>query len=992
VRSALLAFLALVASPARAADVTGVTLTSISSGSLSISWTISAQSTPTIVLSTNNFSTTLSSGTLSLGQSATNFINLSANTTYYFQVKNSTEGDAGYTGFNAGKSTSTLATVVVPSAFTGVSKSSIQANWSANGNGAGVRYEAFLSSGAAAMSNGFAGNQSSVTANAFVIFSAGLSVNATYWIEIRALNHNSVAGSTVSVATCTLAEVPSSSPTLSVGQNQISAAWGTNGNPFGTRYIVWVATEATFTTPSASSNTALTSATITGLAPNTTYLLQVQALNFHGGPSTFTPLGSTSTLAIAPSTAGYTSVTVSSFQANWFSPNGPGTRYEAVLSSGPSPSTNGFTGNQSSTTRNAYAAFASLSLATTYYVEVRAVGNADQATAYRSLDSTATLANVPASSAPASVEIGSITARWGISSNPAGIRYEAQISADSGFATLAASSVTFNTFAIFSGLSANTTYYTQVRSVNYYGGASTFTALPTTSTLAVPPSAAEFLQVGVSSFQANWGANGNGSVTRYLAVLSTGASPSANGFSANQSSNTAAVSAVFSGLDANATYYVEVRAINNNGVVTAYAGLGATATLANLPGSASPDVVSSAAITANWTSASNPAGTRYIAEVSDSGFTTVLASSNTGATSATFSGLSPNTTYFFRVRSLNFYGGPSTFTTLPTTASLTAVPAAAAFSSVFVSSLQVNWTAGGNPSGTIYQVVLSSAASPATNGFPGNLIATTTANSSVLSGLTVTTTYYAAVRALNRNSVASAYADLGSTVTAASAGNVSPDAGQTIALNSASGEICIAIPAQAFTQAVSVSAQVPATFPAPSGSDLVGLGAGVDITVTPALQPVAGVDLTLGFTPTAGLDKSRLIIARYDPSRGVWIPLVSTPDAANNRVTARVTHFSLFQVMQAAQFGDLSAVKPFPNPLRPNQGQQAMTFVQLPAGARVRIYSYLGQLLRDLTADNAGMISWDGRSEGGKPLASGVYIALVEGGGTRRKIKVAIER
>ena len=44
-----------------------------------------------------------------------------------------------------------------------------------------------------------------------------------------------------------------------------------------------------------------------------------------------------------------------------------------------------------------------------------------------------------------------------------------------------------------------------------------------------------------------------------------------------------------------------------------------------------------------------------------------------------------------------------------------------------------------------------------------------------------------------------------------------------------------------------------------------------------------------------------------------------------------------------------------PNPLRPvvNQGS-VMTFRNLPAGCRVRIFSYVGEKLVDATADGAG--------------------------------------
>src|ERR1039458_6314406 len=84
-------------------------------------------------------------------------------------------------------------------------------------------------------------------------------------------------------------------------------------------------------------------------------------------------LGLTGTArAAAPSAADFTGVTLSQIQANW-TPNGNpgGSTYVAVLSTGPSPDTNGFSGNQSSTTVNQYAVFPGLALNTTYYIDVR---------------------------------------------------------------------------------------------------------------------------------------------------------------------------------------------------------------------------------------------------------------------------------------------------------------------------------------------------------------------------------------------------------------------------------------------------------------------------------------------------------------------------------------------------------------------------------------------------------------------------------------------
>ncbi|MBI5210041.1 MAG: fibronectin type III domain-containing protein [Elusimicrobia bacterium] len=994
---ATLPLLALPLLPAagRASDVSGTTVAAVTADSLTLRWTIASVSTPTLVLSSTNFQNTLSSGTGTLGQSTTYYGNLSGNTTYWFQVKNSTEDDGGYVGFNAGKATSTLAALPAADAFSGITVSALQANWLSSGNGPGTRYDAVLSTGPAPSTNGFAGNKSSSTSNAFALFNAGLGLNVLYYAETRAVNNNGIPTAYVSLgSTATLSNAPTSAGPTGVDSAQLTVNWGDNGNPSGTTYLAVLSLSAGYAPVIRSSETANTSATFQGLLPNTTYHAQVQSVSRAGAPSTFTALPSTSTLAAAPGAAAFSGVTASAVRANWTSSdNGAGTRYEAILSAAASPSTNGLPGNKSSSTLDTYALFdAGLAVNATYYVEVRAVNNNGVPSAYASLGSTVTLPNAPTPAAPTAVAAGGLTANWTDASNPAGTRYLVRISSDAGFAVRQTSN-TAATSAAFTGLDPGTTYYAQVQAVNFLGGASAFTALPSTSTLAAAPVAAAFSGVTASAVQANW-TSSNGPGTSYEAILSAAASPSTNGLPGNKSSSTFDTYALFNaGLAVNATYYVEVRAVNSNAVPTAYTSLGSTVTLPNAPTSAAPTALAAGGLTANWGDASNPAGTRYLVRISsDAGFA-VRQTSNTAATSAAFTGLLPNTTYFTQVQAVNFAGGASAYAALPSTSTLAAAPGAAAFSGVTVSSVQANWTSSDNGRGVRYEAILSSAGSPSTNGWPGNKSSSTFNTFASFSGLTLTTTYYVDVRAVNNNGVPSAYASLGSTVTNASTDAVAAGEAQTIVLNSPSGEILIDIPAAAFSEAVQVLAQVPASFPA-SAPDSPGLGAGVEITLVPAIQPSSPVTVSIGYAESqlGGIDEKKLIIARYDAPRRVWVPLVSTPDPVGNKVTARTAHFSLFQVVQSSPRDDLSLVRAFPNPLRPNQGQAAMTFINLPAGAKLKVYNYLGQKIRDLGADNAGMASWDGKGRSDKPAASGVYAVLIEGAGAKRTFMVAVER
>jgi hypothetical protein len=86
-----------------------------------------------------------------------------------------------------------------------------------------------------------------------------------------------------------------------------------------------------------------------------------------------------------------------------------------------------------------------------------------------------------------------------------------------------------------------------------------------------------------------------------------------------------------------------------------------TASLAAAPASpvVGPVYVTSAAFT--WSAGANPAGTMFSAEVSSDNFFSLIASSATLGSSATFFGLTPGDQYFFRARAINANSVPSAY-------------------------------------------------------------------------------------------------------------------------------------------------------------------------------------------------------------------------------------------------------------------------------------------------------------------------------------------
>ena len=62
------------------------------------------------------------------------------------------------------------------------------------------------------------------------------------------------------------------------------------------------------------------------------------------------------------------------------------------------------------------------------------------------------------------------------------------------------------------------------------------------------------------------------------------------------------------------------------------------------------------------------------------------------------------------------------------------------------------------------------------------------------------------------------------------------------------------------------------------------------------------------------------------------------------------------------------------------------------AGTAVKIYTYLGELIYEGTADASGLAAWNGKNKGGRLAASDVYLALVQWGGQQKIFKLVVEK
>ena len=426
-----------------------------------------------------------------------------------------------------------------------------------------------------------------------------------------------------------------------------------------------------------------------------------------GSCSVYTALGSTITLANAPSLPStFSNVSAVSLTVSFGANSNPaGTSYTVQISSNPtfSPILN------SSITVLTKAGFTGLNPNTTYYLQALATNFAGTPSAFTNLGSTVT-ANVtpPTTGTILAASTSTITAAWSLSTGATGYTLVAStISTNPPTAIVASSSTALST-ATVSGLIPNATYFLFVNACAS-GACSSYTALGSTITLAnVPALPSTFSNVSPVSLTVSFGANNNPAGTSYTVQISTNPTfvPILN------SSITVPTQATFNGLAPNTTYYLQALATNFAGTVSAFTNLGSTVTAIVLPPTIGPNggvlAASTSTITAAWNlSAGATSYTLVASTISTNPPNVIAASSSTALSTATVSGLLPNTTYFLFVNACAS-GVCSSYTALGSTLTLANAPALpSTFSNINPVGLTVGFGANNNPAGTIYTVQIS---------------------------------------------------------------------------------------------------------------------------------------------------------------------------------------------------------------------------------------------------------------------------------------------
>lgn len=593
-----------------------------------------------------------------------------------------------------------------------------------------------------------------------------LTVGTTYTFRVAAVNAVGAGGwssASGGVVPRTLPGAPTNLVAVP-DYGTVALTWtapASNGGSAITDYVVQYATSSSgpWTTFADGTSTATSATVNSGLTNGLTYYFQVAAVNAAGtGPYSSPPVSSVPVAPTAPATPEAPTCVPSSGQlvVSWVAPDNGGsaiTTYRlqrAASASGP-------WGNNVDTAATS-ATVTGLTNGTTYYFQVRAT-NTVGSSSYSPVSSCAPATVPGAPGKPAGTAgYGSVALTWTAPASNGGsavtdyvVQYRP---GSSGAWTTFADGTSTSLSATVTGLSNATAYTFQVAAVNAIGQGAYSTASNSVTTLtpAVPSTpAAPTCVVGDGQVTVSWVApNANGSaITSYRlrrTVTGSGTWTTVSSSATSPYSNT--------GLTNGTSYNFRIRATNSVGNSTESASSVACipATVPGAPGTpAGTAGPNSVALTWTAAAANGSAVTDYVVQyrLGTGGTWTTFADGTSTATSATVTGLTGGSAYYFRVAAENgigqgTYSSTSTAVT-PTVATAPDAPAKPSVARAGTQSITVTWVEpdDGGAAITNYQVSYGTTTSADTT------TTTTTSTSATIAGLTNGTTYYFKVRAQN---------------------------------------------------------------------------------------------------------------------------------------------------------------------------------------------------------------------------------------------------
>ena len=332
-----------------------------------------------------------------------------------------------------------------------------------------------------------------------------------------------------------------------------------------------------------------------------------------------------------------------------------------------------------------------LTPSTSYSYRVRAADAAANVSAYSATATTATSAapdtqapTAPGTPATLSVSSTQITVTWSASTDDVGVTgYTLERCAGVGCSSFAAIGTQSGLSFGDTGLTPSTSYSYRVRATDAASNVSAYSAIATAATSAPPDTQAPTapgtpVTSGVTTTQitVTWSSStDNVGVTSYILERCTDAGCGTFAPIVTQ----AGLSFTDTGLTPSTSHSYRVRATDAAGNLGAYSGISTAVTAAppdtqapTVPGTPASSGVSSAQITVSWAASTDNVGvTSYTlercAEVGCSAFTPIATQPGL---SVTDTGLTPSTSYSYRVRATDAAGNVSAYSPVATTTTL----------------------------------------------------------------------------------------------------------------------------------------------------------------------------------------------------------------------------------------------------------------------------------------------------------------------------------
>jgi hypothetical protein len=643
------------------------------------------------VSTSNTFDTFLSGfENLTVGQLSKGLTGLDPGTTYYYQVRavNNTGASANS---NVITVTTSAATLIAPvaNAASAISATAFMSSWSfvspATSYQLDVSADDFVTY--------VAGYQNrSVTATSEGVI--GLNAQVQYKYRVRAVGAGGTSENS-NVITVTTPMYPPLAPLAttptSITASSFTANWAAAVSATGYKLDVSTDNFVTFVAGYNGKTVVGTSDVLSGLPPHKSYQYRVRATNAGGvSINSNVIVATTAYLPAPPMATDASSVTISSFVANW-NTVGDATSYRLDVS------TNNFVnfvaGYNDKTVAGNSDAVSGLSPSTDYKYRVRAVNGNGTSINSAIIDvTTLALPNPPNATAATSITVTGFTANWTQVAGAASYRLD--ISLDN-FATnlIGYSDKTVSgTSAIVTGLTPGSSYKYRVRAVDANGTSVNSNVVSVaTPPLPVAPVATAATAITISSFTANWSAVG-GATSYRLDVSSDNFITTVTGYS---NLTVASTSQSVTGLSVNTAYKYRVRAEDVNGTSANSNAID----VSTLDGVAAPVANAASAetaggFTANWGAVSGATG--YRLDVSTNNFASFVPGffdKTLSGTSAAVTGLSPETTYQYRVRAVDANGPSENSNVISATTLSIPVPVAESGSAITSTSFTANWDA-----------------------------------------------------------------------------------------------------------------------------------------------------------------------------------------------------------------------------------------------------------------------------------------------------------